>query len=1044
MLAVALCAIRARRTQAAALLVIAVLVTAAAVAAPFFVFAATSAVALHDVSSAPVPQRLVTASRQASVSDGDQVLTQYRAQIRQALKLPRFEQINGASVAGEILGPAGGASSPMAARDGVCAQVEVQGACPTGTGDAMLSVRTAAALGVRVGDRFQFAASSLSKPLKLRVTGLYQAKNPGGPYWGTGSLLAAAPPAQSQTNGLSGPPDAVFVSEKALVATRSTDVADSIDFIAGPGALDATRLEPVAQAVADGTSRLSAQEFDVHTGVPNLIDRVRSDQRLILLGVPLGTGELVLFGWFALFLAVTMGATARRADLGLVKLRGLAPRRIWILAGAQSALPVLAGVVPGALLGWVLARATAGAVQDRSQVLWAVLLAAGAAAVAVLGGLLAALVAERRTVRTGVVELLRRTPPRRRAGWRGRLTAVVDFALVMLALAGVYQVHAAANGQDVGLVVVAPGLVAFAAGLLAARLLVPVAARLAVRALRSGRLRGVLIATYLARRPGLERLFALMAVAVAVAGYAALAWDTSSAARHDRAAQELGADRVLTVEPVGAGRLLTAVRGADPSGRYAMAAIQASTQSGVPAVLAVDTTRLAAVAAWNPRYGVAPGRLAAELHPPAPPPVFVAAPRLALNATLNAAGGQPVYVVADVAAPDGRRMGLRYGPLRPGAHRYVADSPECVPRPGCRLDDFALAAVLGATGQPLTPPHAGLDLVLNAFAPAAADDGANADGTGTGGTGSGDPAPADVADFRNPARWRPTVSANAAGPVLAGAPGGLRISLPSDQQLTDLTQPNGQVYLVDAPTPVPVLLAGKLKDAGLAGDPVVDLFGSDSVPIRVAGRADVLPRLGASGALVDLDYADRLVDDGGGPVVSEVWLAPGAPASIVDRLRSAGLRVTGDDTISGRQARYGQEGTAIALRFQLLGAALAVILAAAGLVLAAAVERGPRSDELAALRTQGLTHRVARAVAFGGYAWLAGAALLAGLVVAPVDRLVTGAGAALPLFTDGWHVLPPPALLRPGGLLVAAALAAVLLGATAALGGRQLIRRVTR
>jgi hypothetical protein len=282
----------------------------------------------------------------------------------------------------------------------------------------------------------------------------------------------------------------------------------------------------------------------------------------------------------------------------------------------------------------------------------------------------------------------------------------------------------------------------------------------------------------------------------------------------------------------------------------------------------------------------------------------------------------------------------------------------------------------------------------------------------------------------------------AAGPALAGGPDGLRVSLPVDEKLTSSTRRDGRIYLVDAPTPVPVLLAGAFQDAGLAGAPGVDLLGSGVVPVRTAATATVLPRLGASGVVVDLDYADRLVDDGGGPVVAQVWLAAGAPPSIVHKLGAAGLRVTGDETIAGRQARYGESGPVIALRFQLLGAALAVVLSAAGLVLVAAVERGPRADELTALRGQGLTRRAARSVAFGGYAWLVGTAVLAGLLVAPVDRLV--AGAALPLFVDGWQVLPPPARPWPGGLLVAALLVVVVLGATAAFAGQQLIRRVSR
>jgi hypothetical protein len=1030
MLAVALGAIRARRTQAGALLVIAVLVTAAAVAAPFFVLASSERVALRDVAAAPVAQRVVTASRDLTLAEGVTTLQRYRDEIAGDLSLARFGKVGGATIRGQVTGGGGGTSSPLAVRDGVCGQVEVQGSCPTGTGDAMMSTRTAAALGVRVGDPVRFVSATDREPVTLRISGLYRPRNPDDPYWGVGAVLSVAPTPAPGVGPPAAPPDAVFVDDDTFIATGSSDALLAVDFTAAPDVLRGRNPRTVMDAVDAGAGRLKADGYQIRTALPDLIAQVLDDQRLILLGVPLGAGQLVLFGWFALFLAVTMGATARRADLGLLKLRGTPRRRIWALAIGQSALPVLAGVLPGALLGWLLARTLAGGIADAGQARTAFLLAAGAAAVAVLGGLAAALIVERRTVRTDVVELLRHAPPPRRSGWRGRLAELVDLAIAILALAGVYQVHTAATGRDAGLAVLAPGLVALAAGLLLARLLVPVAARAAVRALRAGRAPAALTAVYLARRPGLERLFALLTVAVAVAGYGALAWDTSTAARHQRATAELGADRVLTLESVGNSRLLAAVRAADPSGRWAMAVVQAQSSTGVPGVLAVDSARLARVASWAPGYGVAPAGLAALLHPPAPPPVRVTAARLTLAVTVAALGTTPVYLAANLTGPDGQRTSLRYGPLAMGAHRYPAASPACARAPGCRLDGFALTSGFTPTGQPLDRPGPGVDLVLSAFGPDAA---AGVDASA---------GPADLAGFRDPSRWRPTADVSAAGPVLAGGPDGLRVSLPADEKLSSDTRLDGQIYLVDAPTPVPVLLAGGLRDAGLTGAPGVDLFGSAVVPVRPAARAAVLPRLGASGVVVDLDYADRLVGDGGGAVVPQVWLAAGAPTSIVDGLVAAGLRVTGDETVAGRQARYGESGPAIALRFQLLGAALAVILAAAGLVLVAAVERGPRADELAALRAQGLTGRAARAVAFGGYAWLAGGALLAGLLVAPVDRLVSGAG--LPLFVDGWRVLPPPARLRPGALLVAAALAAVVLGATAALASARLIRRVSR
>ncbi|HEX6499691.1 MAG TPA: ABC transporter permease [Micromonosporaceae bacterium] len=1022
MLAVAFGALRARRAQTGVLLLIAILVTAAAVAAPFFVLAASESVAGRDVSTAPAKQRLVTVYRQVAESTASTSFDRYRSDIRRDLTLTGFDQVAGASIGGTVSGPAGSAGSPIAVRDGVCARVVLTGACPTGAGDALLSTRTASDLGVGVGDRVRFTAPTHDTPLSFRISGLYQPRDPGAPYWGAGALLAdgtthAAP---SGADKPAGTPDALFVTWDGLRATGIVDATYTVDYIATPAALSAHNAVDVGRAVEYGAARLKADGYQVDTGVFDLVDRVRRDQRAIRLGVPLGAAQLVLFGWYALVLAVTAGAAARRADIGLLKLRGLPRRRIWSLAGQQSALPVLAGLVPGVPLGWLLARALAGVIAEPAQRRLAVLLAAGAAVVAVLGALLAALLAERRTVRTDVVDLLRRTPRRptsgRRRTWQ---SSAVDLAVAVLALAGVYQVHAA--GQGSGLVVLAPGLVAFAAGLLAARLLAPVATRIARAGLGTGRLSATLTGTYLARRPNLDRLFALVAIAATLAGYAALAWGTASAARRQRAVEEVGADRVLTVEPVGTGTLLAAVREADPSGRYAMAAVQTATV-GVPGVLAVDTSRLAAVARWSPRYGSTPARLVTLLHPPAPPPVAVRADRLRFTVTVNALGPGPVYLAVILTGSHGERVLAGYGPLTLGRHEYEADSAPCAAPPGCRLDGFAVTGATAVAGRPLDAPAPGVDLVVHSL--------------------SGDAPILRGADLADRDRWRPTTDPTCVGPLLSSDPDGLRVALPRADRYTGSTRRDGQILLVDAPTPVPVALAGHLGNTGLLGDPQVDLFASTTVPIRVAAQVAVLPRLGRSGALVDLEYADRLTDDGAGPRTSQVWLTGDAPRAVVDRLRTAGLRIVGEETVGTRQDRYAGSGPAAALRFQLLGAALAVILAGSSVVLVAAVERESRTEELTALRHQGVASPAARSVAFGGYAWLTGAAVLTGLLIAPADRLVTGA--ILPLFSDDWRVLPAPALLRPGALLVAAALVVTVLGAAAGFAGYRLARQVTR
>jgi putative ABC transport system permease protein len=1029
MLAVALGALRARRTQALTLLVIAVLVTAGAVAAPLFVVAAGARVAVRDVAAAKPDDRLLKVHRQVDVDGGLRDVSGYFTEVREALSLPATGRVDGATVAGQLTTASGDSASPLAIRDGLCRRVRLTGACPAGPGEAALSTRTAMALGLRLGDPVPFTSSALTAPLPLRVTGLYEPLDPDSPYWHTGSVLAtvsAVPPPGAPGSGSGGdrvlaPPDAAFVTEDTLLAAAPKAADITVDVEVTPDTLRATGAADLGQAIAGATGRLSTLGYELESDVPALLGRILDDQRLILLGVPAGAGELVLFGWYALVLAVGAGAGARRIDLGLVKLRGLPGRRLWALAGWQSTLPVLAGAVPGAALGWLLARALAGPVPGGPESTTALLLAAAAAAVAVLGGLFVAFAAERRSVRADVVDLLRRVPARSRARrrwfWRAEL---LDLAFVTLALVGVYQVHSAATGQDAGLVVLAPGLVAVAVGLLAARLLVPLAGAAGAAGLRTGRLRAAMTGTYLARRSGMDRLFALLAIAVMVAGYAALEWGAATAARHDRAAQEVGAARVLTFDPVAPGQLLAAVRDADPSGRFAMAAVETASHSGVRAVLAVDATRLASVASWTDRYGAGAAGVAGLLRPAAPAPVRVVAGTLAVRVTLTAAPpGTPVYLLADLTGPDGLPVSVRYGPLATGAQRLATPAPRCARQPGCRLDGFSLTTGFATNGVPRNPPGPGLDLTID-----------DLDGL-------------DAATLREASRWRPTADPAAAGPVLSAGPDGLRVAVPASDQLANGIRREARVYLVDAPDPVPVVLAGALTDAGLAGAPGVDLFGSDLVPVRVAGRLAALPRLGRSGALVDLEYAQLVATGATSGAVPQVWLAPGAPLSIVDGLARAGLRLASTDSIAAGEARYGDSGPAVALRFQLLGAVLAVVLAAAGLVLVAAVEREPRGEELAAMRVQGMRRATARATAVGGYAWLAGAAVLTGLLVAPLDRLVTGAN--LPPFADDWRVLPPPGPRWPSAALLAAAVGIVLLvGAAVAVAGHNLYRALSR
>ena len=243
-----------------------------------------------------------------------------------------------------------------------------------------------------------------------------------------------------------------------------------------------------------------------------------------------------------------------------------------------------------------------------------------------------------------------------------------------------------------GLALLAPGLAALACALVASRLIAAVAGRLVEGALRHGRPARALTAIYLARRPGVHRLAALMIVTVALLGTSYVTWDAGVTAGRNRAELEVGADRVLTVRAENRLALLQAVRAADPSGKQAMAVVQ-SLRSAQDRVLLVDSPRLPAVAVWRPEYGMTAEQAAAALHPAAPAPIMVNGGELTFDLDVRITTsevGRTLFFEAVLADPDGARLVARVGPLVAGAAVLKAQVPACTTAPGCRLSSLAI------------------------------------------------------------------------------------------------------------------------------------------------------------------------------------------------------------------------------------------------------------------------------------------------------------------------------------------------------------------
>ncbi|GAA3215757.1 hypothetical protein [Dactylosporangium siamense] len=736
-------------------------------------------------------------------------------------------------------------------------------------------------------------------------------------------------------------------------------------------------------AVAAAVARLGkGGALEVTSGADALSQAVAGERYAVTHGIVLAAVQLAAIGWIAIAVSAWYAAEARRGDAARVALRGARRRRVIVATSGQSAVPALAGAVAaGVLLTLLLPDTGSGPGTGDGPG------PAAAAALVGAGALLLIVAADWRLTRAPLQQLLQFAPPRRAA----LAGAALELTVFALAVAAAYQsaVTGEAPVDGFGLELLAPVLFAVAGAVLLTRLLLPPVVAAGRAALVRGRLTGGLTALFLARRTSAYRIVPVLAAAVCVCGVTAQDWTRADAARLHRAQAEIGADRVLTVAPVPRARLLAAVRSADPQGRHAMAVVASGTTGPGPRILAVDSPRLRAVAA------VDPGAAADRLRPAALPPTDVTGAAL----TLRAAGDGTVALRLLLSVADtGATARADFGTIS-GAGEYRADAPAC--GTGCRLVALELDGV----------PGAALDLVE-----------LRVDGRIV----------VDGAAFADPARWRTATGDVDPGVQRLRADGRMRLALvaPAGDGPADR-----RIYAVDAPLPLPVVATAQairapdqsgISDLTLAGVPV---------PVRPVIETRLPARAGGV-VLVDLEYSNRLTAGRTEPPrpgdIDQVWLGTAAPPGLEDRLAAAGLVVIGSDSVAAAEQRQARLGPAAALRFHLLAAALALLLAGSALTVVAAVQRRERLAEVAALRTQGVPARVVRAADRWSALAPVALALAIGSVAAALARWLLRS--PVRPFTDGW-VVDEPAASAPA-LLVAVAVATVCLGAAALGSGR--------
>lgn len=999
MLALILGAVRTRTAQAVTVLVLTALAAAVAFAGPWYGIAASARAASADVAAAPAAQRILSI-RQIVTIDGDPraALDTFAASVSAEIPWQGETPILGMTQAMNV--SRAGASQAMAVdyRDDLCANVRLTGDCPSAVSEAAISQNAAQQLGVDIGDRVTVRASPTSEPIEMLITARYDVDDPTGAYW------------SNELFGASGGLDPLFTPLETFTVPELAGPTLAYD-IRVPDALirgdDGYDLTAVLDEVNADLGRRQMRVVDL-TG--QILSTIRQDRVAIENGVLVAIVQVLLLSLFAIGLAGRYTGRDRRGDAALLKLRGSSRiGMLWLTVG-QHLVPMLGGLLIGAPAGFLLARALAGPVITPGEQTRALAQAVAAAAAVLVGGLLVLALVEAVVLRRPVAALLRQVPASRR-DWRGD---VADLALLAVSAAAVYQARTAGPGSGLGLV--APVLVALAVALLLARLLGRIADRAGSVALRGGHLPFGLTAVQVSRRPGTDRVFALVVVAVALFATTAGGWAGTREAAVQRSAVELGAERVLTVQATSRTALLRGVRLADPGGRQAMAVVV--DRSSDPPVLAVDSPRLAAVATWRPEYGPVRALPDAVVAGPVP----AALPAVTGDGlTLRARNDRDLPVALTAVLQNeatGAVVPVLLGPIPKGTHTVTAAAAGCTAAPGCRLARFDLVSPAGPEGQPGAPP-ADARLAVLSLAQRGPD---------TALLG-----PAELGDI---ARWRSDIAG--LGIDLSAVGGTLTLAV--ERNPLEFTTLGNQVYALDAALPLPVILAGPPSRAWQFTDPSTFAFGGGVTPVRVAGAASVLPALGPAGVMVDLDSARRIAADSDLAGEFEVWLAPGAPGSVVDALAANGLTVTADESVPARAARLGEQGPAVAGRFALIAGIIALLLAAATVAVAAAVDRGAQIEQLRAIRLQGLSARTARVIGWAGPAVLIAAGLLSGLLAAAIARPL--ARVTLTPFTDDWQVVPPPGALGAGTLALAGLVALVVLGLVGWLSVLPLLRRL--
>ncbi|HUN35159.1 MAG TPA: FtsX-like permease family protein [Trebonia sp.] len=477
---------------------------------------------------------------------------------------------------------------------------------------AALDAAAAGRLDVSAGDLLTLRPAGSSRPVLVRVTGLFRPRDPTSAFWRL-DLIGPGGAGRSGRLAVDGP---LVVSAASL---RGPLAAGSASWVAKPAmaSIPEGDLMPLAGQLAQQKQLMldsaTLGNLTMTTGLPTVLgatgaNLVVAQSLLVIAGL-----QLLLLIATALGLTARLLAGQRQAEYAQLAARGAARWQLAGRSGLEAGLVTAVAAAGGLLAGGLLARLLARAGPLGAAGLSTSPTAAGACLTAVATGVACAAVAAMAGAVPGPRPRGEASGPGRPGAVRETVQAGADVALVALAAVAVWELrrYSAVSASPTGTLGVDPVLalapaLALAAGTVVLLRLVPVAARATDwLAARGRRLATPLASWQIGRSPVNQAGAALLVVLTVATGTFVLSLHQSwLSSAQDQAMYTAGADvRVDTPQPAAPGQAEAIA--AAPGVRAAMPVAQLGYGS-VGQGMALDAATAARVVLLRPDLSALP------------------------------------------------------------------------------------------------------------------------------------------------------------------------------------------------------------------------------------------------------------------------------------------------------------------------------------------------------------------------------------------------------------------------------------------------------